>query len=500
MGYQLLPPADLMVMVAGRPYIDVRASFNSFLPAGISKNIGEKLVDAWLRRLDQNPAFHDKVEFEIVHTVLTPNFDDEFQNAYGDLLSTGERAEYRIRLADLTSLAFSGDSLEKALARIAKLRTMQENSLPGERATVENLRQFDLALRLTDALEQCRTLGTLPFAVIARHSFIAETWLRAALYAGALCEERLSLLKRSIKTISGELTRDFSAVLEGNLSQTAFLHIYGHLRPGMYDILSPSYREREDLFAGVSEPLTPPPTFTFTLEEKEYMESLFNSCGLAVSAEAFLRYTRRAIAGREYGKFIFSRHVDHVLHLVKMWGCKLDFSPKELSMLPIYSIQSLGFQPLPTAGREYFEERIDAGRQEYELGQAFKLAWLIRSPRDVYIVPQHRSQPNFIGSSAVVADVAVLLPDEAAPEMAGRLVCIESADPGYDWIFTRRIAGLITRYGGANSHMAIRCAEYGLPAAIGCGEQIFETAVAATCLRLDCAAKTITPIRRLPAV
>ena len=28
-------------------------------------------------------------------------------------------------------------------------------------------------------------------------------------------------------------------------------------------------------------------------------------------------------------------------------------------------------------------------------------------------------------------------------------------------------------YGGANSHIAIRCAEFNIPAAIGCGERIY---------------------------
>ena len=50
---------------------------------------------------------------------------------------------------------------------------------------------------------------------------------------------------------------------------------------------------------------------------------------------------------------------------------------------------------------------------------------------------------------------------------AGSIVFIRSADPGYDWLFNRGIAGLVTEHGGANSHMAIRAAEFGLPAAIG---------------------------------
>ncbi|GIS28374.1 MAG: hypothetical protein CM15mP129_05710 [Chloroflexota bacterium] len=35
---------------------------------------------------------------------------------------------------------------------------------------------------------------------------------------------------------------------------------------------------------------------------------------------------------------------------------------------------------------------------------------------------------------------------------------IENADPGYDWLFNKGISG-ITKYGGANSHMAIRSAK-----------------------------------------
>ena len=55
----------------------------------------------------------------------------------------------------------------------------------------------------------------------------------------------------------------------------------------------------------------------------------------------------------------------------------------------------------------------------------------------------------------------------------GKIIIINSADPGYDWIFNYKIKGLITKFGGVNSHMTIRCAELNLPAAIGVGEKIF---------------------------
>jgi phosphoenolpyruvate-protein kinase (PTS system EI component) len=83
---------------------------------------------------------------------------------------------------------------------------------------------------------------------------------------------------------------------------------------------------------------------------------------------------------------------------------------------------------------------------------------------------------------------------KSTPEIAGAVVCIENADPGFDWIFLRGIAGLVTKFGGANSHMAIRCAELGVPAAIGCGEQTFDRVVRAGRVELDCAERKLRPL------
>ena len=58
-------------------------------------------------------------------------------------------------------------------------------------------------------------------------------------------------------------------------------------------------------------------------------------------------------------------------------------------------------------------------------------------------------------------------------------------------IFTRGISGMITAWGGANSHMSIRAKELGIPAAIGVGEAMhLELSKARSC-RLDCRNKRI---------
>ena len=72
---------------------------------------------------------------------------------------------------------------------------------------------------------------------------------------------------------------------------------------------------------------------------------------------------------------------------------------------------------------------------------------------------------------------------------------IKNADPGYDYIFNYGIKGLITQYGGANSHMAIRCLEYSIPAAIGVGNIKFENLKKSKKIIIDCYKKEIINIK-----
>lgn len=70
-GYRNLRGFPLMVNFSGLPYIDVRVSFNSFIPANIEHELGNKLVNYYIDQLASNPAYHDKVEFSILFTSYT---------------------------------------------------------------------------------------------------------------------------------------------------------------------------------------------------------------------------------------------------------------------------------------------------------------------------------------------------------------------------------------------------------------------------------------------
>ena len=127
--------------------------------------------------------------------------------------------------------------------------------------------------------------------------------------------------------------------------------------------------------------------------------------------------------------------------------------------------------------------RLPLGKEYYGMCQQIKLPALIRHPADASYYQVIAEEPNFITSGCVTASVCT---DVDPSNVKGKIVFIEAADPGFDWLFTYDIAGLVTQYGGLNSHMAIRAQELNGPAIIGAGEWWFKHWKKAQTLRIDC--------------
>jgi len=134
------------------------------------------------------------------------------------------------------------------------------------------------------------------------------------------------------------------------------------------------------------------------------------------------------------------------------------------------------------------------GLKDHRVSVAIRLPQVLLDKDGIYIVPFLVSHPNFITHKKITASLVVVSSKEYRGSLIDKIVIIRGADPGFDWIFSQEIAGLITKYGGVNSHMAIRCAEFGIPAAIGCGEQYFDLLSKANRAHLDCASGLISPI------
>lgn len=495
MGYRRLPEEELMVLINNHPYIDVRNSFNSFLPAALPDAVGETLVDAWLDRLDACPELHDKVEFEIVPTCRDFCFDADFADRYHGLLGKRDLARYRQMLSDLTRRSLApgaGNTLEAALADAARFEAMPAPCVAADGA-------YAWLAKSVSLIRRCRELGTFPFAVVARHAFMAEALLRSAVKRGALTEARLSAFKRTIHTVTSSMVRDYAEVCRGRRSRKAFLGRYGHLRPGTYEITSLRYDERDDLFLEAlpeNAAKSVAPRFAPTTAEMTALGRLLAEAGLdVIDAAGLFEYARRAIAGREYVKFVFTRSLSDALCAIARWGEAQGLSHEDLSYIEWPEIERSLTRPVIDDADRHYLELAEAGRRDLAAAHAFRLGHIVRGVRDIHVATVNRSVPNFIGTGRATGQVVELsAATPATVNVRDRIVCIENADPGYDWIFTKGPRALVTQFGGANSHMAIRCAEFGLPAAIGCGEQIYRRVALAGSVELNCAEKILRPL------
>ncbi|MEI6842653.1 MAG: hypothetical protein WCK53_15400, partial [Methanomicrobiales archaeon] len=247
-GYRNLESEELMVTLAGHPYIDVRNSFNSFLPGDLDETIGEKLVNLWLARLQQFPACHDKVEFEVVSTCHDFSFRQTFNERYGRALSGNELSEYEGMLHKLTlqclDLSKKG-TLTQAMSKVRVLDERQQMRIPID-SKVKS--EIDRLSQVQHLLTECIQYGTIPFAIIARHAFIAESLFRSAVQNDAISADRCTEFKQSIPLITNEFSLDFRKVIAGKMSEKNFFQRYGHLRPGTYDIHSLRYADRSSIF------------------------------------------------------------------------------------------------------------------------------------------------------------------------------------------------------------------------------------------------------------
>jgi choline kinase len=508
-GYRDVRPNPLLVTLAGHPYIDIRASFNSFVPASLHDGLAERLVDHYLQRLRRYPYLHDKVEFEVAFTCLTFDFD--------------QRAQGQLRTSGFTPAEI--DQLEAGLRCVTQeimrrypedLRSLERLE---ERYDALMQRRLEPRARASALLEDCRRHGTLPFAHLARGAFVAVALLRSMTAVGLLDPEQQAAFLSSLSTVSRGFERDGGHVAAGRLSWEAFVRRYRHLRPGTYEITSPSYGDEPERYlrpatlggpaagaAGrsVSSAAGRPAAggaarSVWSAATRQAIGDRLSMLGLPASVPELERFLRATIEGRERSKFIFTRHLSQALDDLAAFALQHGCTREQLSHMDIQDLLQIDNGMSSGEIAAFIAARASEGQRAHHVALCTQLPSLVFDRRDLRVFERFRSQPNFVTSKRVVAPLVELSGtseiESGGSAIGGRLVLVPRADPGYDWLFGHPLAGLITMYGGANSHLAIRAAEANLPAAIGVGESCYERLARARVLEMDCAGQQIRPVQ-----
>jgi glutamine kinase len=204
-GYQNLRSFPLLVSFHGLPYIDVRVSFNSFIPRDVSDDLAGRLVNYYIDRLLSEPHLHDKVEFEIIFSCYTLDLPKRIGQACRARIFSGRSCRTFGRFAA------PHQSHHAWRDRAVAARPREDRPAGARLPTICNA-EIDKISRIYWLIEDCKRYGTLPFAGLARAGFIAVQMLQSFVEVGVSMPKRLRHSWRvSIPSgrASGRISRNF---------------------------------------------------------------------------------------------------------------------------------------------------------------------------------------------------------------------------------------------------------------------------------------------------
>ena len=477
LGYRNVRSFPLLIEFAGQPYIDVRASFNSLVPRNLDDVVAEKLVNFYLKELRLKPHFHDKIESEVILSSYTFDLTKKLEKL-PKIFSTIEKDSIYREVKDLTKSIITGERYG-----LEEIRT--KSSLLNDRFLLALNSDLNSISKIYWLLEDCKRHGTLPFAGAARLAFIATNLMNSLVEVEVLSADEVQGFFQSIRTITSQLISD-----RENLDEAAFIEKYGHLRPGTYDIRIPSYKKNFNSYFGTKTfrnvHVHTPTEFDSTLiSQKISASGLLEEFGISVSE--LLDFVSQSVIAREEIKFLYSKNISAILDLIAEYAHQNGFTIEQAAHFKIGSF--LNSYRESTSLNSQLRADIELGIDGYWATQNVWLPPMIFDAQDVFAFEIPPTHPNFITHKSIHGEVVIL--DKLNGDLEGKILLIESADPGYDWVFALSPLGLVTKFGGSNSHMAIRCAEFGIAAVIGCGNLKFENIKKHRKIRINCAEKKI---------
>ena len=382
-GYRNVEDHPLLCSFFGRPYVDIRVSFNSFVPATLSHEVAKKLVEHYIHELEKDPSNHDKIEFNICFTCCGPITLQRLISKLSYKFSSQDIGLIHTSLVELTNtiLGSNFETIEKEMQQLDILEQTREYLATG------NYSAGDKIKGMCDAL---KTYGVLPFANLARYAFIGRYILLELQESGLLSALQVENVMNSVSTVSTEMLSDVARLETKELTELQFLAKYGHLRPGTYDITCKRYDE------GFHQYFAPGSVGTtlldnkcnFTLPDQKCkfkIDAALMASGLTCNSEYLLHFVRKAICAREKSKFIFSRTLSDILQKIKAVGSEVGLCAEEMSYVPLRAITEnlCEVVPMTINFSSLLRSVVDESKAKHRIAQVLQLPTLITKPDDV---------------------------------------------------------------------------------------------------------------------
>ena len=267
----------------------------------------------------------------------------------------------------------------------------------------------DLSYKDIDSIiDETIEYGIIPFAILARHGFIAKTLFESIENDNSFNEEVVNQFYNSIHTVASEFHEDSIKLSKNLISEKKFMKKYGHLRPGTYDISSMRYDQMDiEMFKSNSLLNKQDDKTNFSIENYfDKINLVLNEHYFTnINSSDFVNYVSDAIKGREYAKFVFTKCLSILLELIAKYANKLGFSRDQISNLDINEISSLNDYPID---QQKLIEKINSRKISNEISNSIRLPQVLFEISGVEVVPFQIAQPNFISKKTIEADIFYL--------------------------------------------------------------------------------------------
>lgn len=480
LGYKNIKKIPLLYSFLGTPYIDLRTDINSFLIADLSNEIQKKLVRFYLRKFKQKPYFYyDKIESQLVLNCISLD-TKKYENIIQKSSLTKKELNIVIKkYKELTiSLIFR---LNENIKKYNHGKFLFKKIKANQNSTINKIYQLH---------NICKNYGTLPFANLARMAFVAIEFLNSFVSLKIISKDEKKIFLETIKSVSFEMSKDLSK------SKFLFLKKYGHLRPNTYEISNQCYNDNyKKYFQNFQKLAKRPKKFKFRTEQINKINYHLKTKNFKnIDAKLIINFIENSIYQREKSKLFFTEIINEIFNQLKILFRRIKLNENDLQYLNIYKILELYEQFDHDDIVKDLKNNINRNIKKYVFNQNFSLPNVILDKNDIYIYHEKLASPTFITDKEVLSEFINLKKIKKNLNLNNKIICIENADPGYDFIFSYKIKGLITAFGGPNSHMSIRCNEFSVPAVIGIGEKKFQQLLKKNKLYINCKKKILNSL------
>ncbi len=444
MGYAPLH-AGLLREIGDKPYISIRNSAYSFRPQGVSEATYDKMVDIYRAQLLESPQLQDSVEFNVFRTnaLQLP----AFFAAHPEAFTADEQKELVDAFTQLDT------SFADSMARFCRA------GYGALEAYEEKIAALTSASRLGDILAVLQE-GTEMFVKAARFAFYKK-----AAFDGAYGADETAKALSALDTPSEKLQLDLLSFARGDIGREALAAEYGHLRAGQMDMFMPPYRD--DLAKNLNlDTYTSLDAGAIAAREQDIksrhaaFETYYKTLDAAQKADA--ETLRFVFSAREYVKHGFMKAYDLLAERILDATDAAQLNANQVPKLVLSDVAALEKIPALGAMIEVDEDK-----------PFLVMPAVLSAETDLCCVDIAARRGTYFSRALVEAAPLVVTDDNlqslTAADVKGKILVMDHADPGYDFLLLYEPAGIITRVGGPASHIAIRVNERGLPACIGSG-------------------------------